>query len=670
MVKRRLKGIVTVFIGFYAAIVAKAFYYQIIGDAAIKKCSESQYEKKIVIPPARGPILDRNGNKLAVTVTAYSIGASPVAIQDKKGFAGVAHKVLKVPVQKTLAKMKSNRSFVYVKRQIDREAANTFLNELGKLDEFRREYKIFGKIGAVNVIAEPKRYYPGKELAANVVGFCDIDSVGLEGIEKTFDNYLRGKKLSLLCEKDAKGRLIIPEVIPDNEVFGHTLQLTLDKNIQFICEKEIAEGVKKFNAKSGIAIAMSPVTGEIYAMAVYPAFDPNKPARFSPWYRKNRVITDVYEPGSTFKVFLLAGALDSGRIRTNDRIYCEKGIYRVQRRTIHDTHPSEWLTIPEVVKFSSNIGAVKIAEKFSPGRFYDYILKFSFGSKTGVEMDGESSGILPSKTVFNRPIRYATASFGQGIAATPLQVITAFSSVINGGISLKPYIVKEVRDRYGQIVYRGKPLYPGRVISSRTSAVMRDILKDVVTEEGTGTLADLKGYSVGGKTGTSQKVDFKRGGYSDERIASFVGFFPADEPSIAILVLIDEPKEEVYGGLVAAPVFNRIASKVAIYAGIAPDEPEEDFGRVAEAAIDDAGKGGVSQKARLPVMKVSYTSDEEGGVTMPDLEGLTVAQVIEMLEAFPVEYRLRGSGVALKQYPLPGKRISPGGICLITFGEE
>jgi cell division protein FtsI (penicillin-binding protein 3) len=670
IVRQRVKGIVILFVAFYGAIVAKAFYYQVIGDDAIRRFSESQYEKKIVIPPARGSILDRNGNKLAITVTAYSVGASPVTIQDKEGFAAVVKRVLGVSTKKTLKKMQSKKSFVYIKRQVERDVANTFITELGKLKEFRREYRLFGKIGVVNIIAEPKRYYPGKELAANVIGFCDIDSVGLEGIEKTFDKYLRGKRLSLICEKDARGRLIIPEVIPDKEAFGHTLQLTLDRNIQFICEKEIAEGVKKFHAKGGMAIAMSPVTGEIYGMAVYPGFDPNKPGKYSPWRRKNRAITDVYEPGSTFKVFLLSGALEAGEVRITDNIYCENGIYRVQRRSIRDTHRSEWLTVPEVMIYSSNIGAVKIAEKFSPEKFYEYILKFAFGSKTGLELEGEVSGIIPSETTFKKPIRYATASFGQGIATTPLQMITAFSSIVNGGITLKPYIVKEVRDRFGKIVYRGKPLYSGRVISRETSAVMREILKGVVTEEGTGTLADLQGYSIGGKTGTSQKVDFKKGGYSDERIASFIGFFPADEPSIAILVLIDEPKDEVYGGLVAAPIFNKIASKVAIYAGIAPDKAEEGFQSVAEAEAIDGGRRKSAQKSRLPVMKVSYTSDDEGNFIMPDLEGLTVAQVIDMMEALPVELRLRGSGIVLKQYPSPGKRISQGIKCLITLGEE
>lgn len=668
--RHRLRGIIILFVAFYLAIVGKAFYYQVIGDPVIQKCSESQYEKEIVIPPARGPILDRNGNKLAITVTTYSIGASPVAIRDKNSFAEAARSVLKLKKKKTLKLLSSNRSFVYIKRQIEREVANSFVRELGKLPEFKREYQLFGKIGAVNIVVEPKRYYPGKELAASVVGFCDIDSVGLEGVEKTFDRYLRGKRLKLTFEKDARGRLIIPEVIPGEETIGHTLQLTLDKNIQFICEKEIAQGVKKYNAKGGMALAMSPVTGEIYAMAVYPSFDPNRAGKYGPWYRKNRAITDLYEPGSTFKVFLLAGALESGRVRVTDKIYCENGLYRVQRRFIHDTHRSEWLTVPEVMKFSSNIGAVKIAERITPERFYDYVLKFSFGSKTGIEMDGEVSGILPNRETFKKPIQYATAAFGQGIAATPLQVITAFCSIINGGMVLKPYLVKEVRDRFGKIVYRGKPLYVDRILSGSTSAMMRNILKGVVTEEGTGTLAGLQGYSVGGKTGTSQKVDFDRGGYSDKRIASFIGFFPVEEPAVVILVLIDEPEEEVYGGIVAAPVFNKIASQVAIHTGIAPDRVEGDSQVLARMEKKPMSRGMGNPAGVFPVMKVSYASEDGEHFVMPDLSGLTLAQVIDMMEPIPVEIRLVGSGVVLKQHPAAGRRIAHGDRCVITFGEE
>jgi len=403
-------------------------------------------------------------------------------------------------------------------------------------------------------------------------------------------------------------------------------------------------------------------------MAEYPSFDSNRPGMYSPWRRKDRIITDIYEPGSTFKVFLVAGALDSGKVHLKDRINCEKGVYRVQGRTIHDTHPREWLKVPDIIKFSSNIGAVKIAERLSANGFYRYIQKFGFGKKSGIELAGEASGIVPDKSSFARPIRYSTSAFGQGIAVTPIQMISAFSSVVNGGIALKPYIIKEVRDRWGKIVYRGESDYVGRVISTGTSEKMRKMLGSVVTREGTGSLAKVEGYSVGGKTGTSQKVDMKQGGYSDKRIASFIGFFPVKNPLVAILILVDEPEDEVYGGLVAAPIFRKIASKVALYAGIPPDERGEERVTVAKNGV--ATEEGEKKKGKFPVQKVSLNDPEDGMYSMPNLKGLTIAQAIDMIEYLPIDYSFTGSGVVVRQLPQAGRRIKVGGKCRIVFGEK
>ncbi len=666
--RKRVKGIIVFFFAFYVAIVGRAFYYQVIGDSGIEKYCKTQYDKNITIPPARGAILDRNGGPLAITISTLSIGASPKRITSKRAIARISSRLLHVKGSVILAKLRSKRSFVYIKRQVPREVAKKFIKEVGTLEEFRKEYGTYGRITEFSLIPEPKRYYPGKELASNIIGFCNIDSIGLEGVEMTFDRYLKGKQLRLQVEKDAKGRLIIPSKIPEREVFGNTLQLTIDKNIQFICEKEIAEGVRKHRAKGGIAVVMSPVTGEIYAMAEYPSFDSNSPGKYSPWRRKDRIISDIYEPGSTFKVFLVAGALDSGRVHVKDRVNCEGGYYRVQGRTIHDTHPRQWLKVPEVIKYSSNIGAVKIAERLSAKKFYSYIQKFGFGKKSGIELAGEVRGIVPDRSSFTRPIRYATTAFGQGIAVTPIQMISAFSSVVNGGIALKPYIIKEVRDRWGKIVYRGDSDYVGRVISRGTSAMMRKILESVVTKEGTGSLAKVRGYSIGGKTGTSQKVDMRKGGYSDKRIASFIGFFPVKNPLVTILILVDEPEDEVYGGLVAAPIFRKIASKVALYAGIPPDERGREMFTVAKRKV--MKEGGGEKKTMYPVQKVSLTDSEDGMYTMPNLRGLTIAQVIDMIEYLPVDYSFAGSGVVVKQVPSAGSRIQVGGQCRVVFGEK
>ncbi len=667
ILKSRLRIVIGAFILIYFAVLVRAFYYQVIGDEALEKLRKTQYEAEIVIPPTRGKILDRKGSELAVTVPAFSVGIQPVKVKDKKNVARVASEVFKVPFNEAMKKLAKKKSFVFIARKVDNESVKRFLEKLGSLDEFRREYSNFRRIGVVSVFPDPRRVYPGGKLASNVLGFCDVDLRGLEGIEKTFDEYLRGKARKVKCVRDARGRLIIPEDLSRIEDDGKTIQLTIDRNIQFICERELEKGVKEFRAKSGVAIVMSPSTGEILAMAVYPNYDPNSPGSYPPWRRRNRIITDVYEPGSTFKVFLIAGAIDSGKVRLSDKIYCEKGEVTVQGRRIHDTHENEWLTVPEILKVSSNIGAYKIAERLTPDLFYNYIRKFGFGRKTGVELLGEVSGILPSLEQFKKPIRYATASFGQGVAVTPLQVTAAFSAAVNGGILVKPSLIREIRTIDGEVLYRGRPKYEGRVISAETSRTMRRLLADVVSEHGTGSLAKIGGYSVGGKTGTSQKVDPVKGGYSDKRIASFIGFFPVDEPQFVITVIIDEPKEEIYGGLVAAPIFKRIASKVAIYAGIPPDEGSEDF-QVARAVPPGFSPPGAD--GRPPVVKVSLSGDSDVSLIMPDLKGLTMVEAIELLDSLGVEYEMKGSGIVVSQYPRPGRKVSGKTRCVVVFGEE
>ncbi|RMG58048.1 MAG: PASTA domain-containing protein [Deltaproteobacteria bacterium] len=492
-----------------------------------------------------------------------------------------------------------------------------------------------------------------------------MDLKGLEGVERAFDEFLAGEEERITCIRDARGRLIVPEGIEKERTEGKTIQLTIDGTVQFICEREIERGVREFGAKSGIAIVMDPRTGEVLAMAVYPSYDPNSPSRYPASWRRNRAITDIYEPGSTFKVFLVAGALDSGKVRLSDKIFCENGVITVQGRRIHDTHENEWLTIPEVLKVSSNIGAYKIAERMTPRLFYSYVKSFGFGRRTGIELKGEVPGLIPDEEEFLKPIRYATASFGQGVAATALQVTSAFCAAVNGGILVKPTVIKEVRSPEGEILYRTRPRYRGRVISSSTSRVLREILAGVVSEEGTGSLARINGYSIGGKTGTSQKVDPVKGGYSDKRIASFIGFFPVDEPRFVVSVVVDEPEEEVYGGKVAAPIFRRIVSKLAIYEGLPPEGGGQQV-----ALRSDEGKEAEIGGRGPKLVRVSFGGPDESSVVMPDLKGLTMVEVVDLLDSLGLEYELKGSGLAAGQFPAPGKRVKRGRTCRVYFREE
>jgi hypothetical protein len=348
-----------------------------------------------------------------------------------------------------------------------------------------------------------------------------------------------------------------------------------------------------------------------------------------------------------------------GSVKTTDRFFCENGSYRYAGRVLHDAHKHGWLTVPEVLKYSSNIGASKISERMDPERYYDTIRSFGFGTKTGIELTGEIGGILPPRGGF-KGIRRATVSFGQGISVTPIQMASAMSAVVNGGKVMRPFIVREILDPEGKVVYRGEPKELRRVLSPKTSAQMREMMGLVVQEDGTGTQARIKGFLVGGKTGTAQKVEVGTGRYSpSKRVSSFIGFLPLQDPELMILVVIDEPKGQVYGGVVAAPAFNQIAVTTAYYLGIPPTEP---VARAVARREKEAPRG-----AGVALTRVS-TSPAESAMVMPDLRGLSMGRVVDVMGRYSVKLHLAGTGVARLQTPAPGQLLVPGAECTVNFG--
>ncbi len=557
----RARIILGVLAGVYCLIVFRAFHIQVLGVKGIRERGARQYAVRIPLLPKRGMILDRTGSEFAVSLATKSIFVQPAKLGAPDLVADILARRLsrsRAALRKALA---SGRSFLWVERQMPASTADDIVREVRT-----RLIRAKGARSAdgIGTVEEPKRFYPNRELASAVIGLTDVDSVGIEGIELSLDKYLRGENAYLVAERDARGRLIVPA---DSRIrvnsAGHSVTLTLDRNIQYVAQTELRDAVRKYDARGGMAVVMRPKTGEILAMASLPTFNPNTPDGSRPLARKDRVITDSIEPGSTFKVFTMASALELGAVGLKDTFFCENGRYRYAGRTFHDTHKYGVLTVPDVIKFSSNIGMIKVSERMDPDRWYDMIRTFGFGTKTGVELKGESRGIVPSRRQFTK-VRRATVAFGQGIAVTPLQLASAMTSVVNGGKMMKPYLVKEITDPEGRVVYRAEPKVLRRTISPRTSAQIREILGRVVQEDGTGAQARIKGFLVGGKTGTAQKVDVGTGRYSPrKRIGSFVGFLPLHDPELLILVVIDEPKGEVYGGVVAAPAFNRIAVKTA-----------------------------------------------------------------------------------------------------------
>jgi len=430
-----------------------------------------------------------------------------------------------------------------------------------------------------------------------------------------------------------------------------------------LVEKALEEGVKKSNAKAGIAIVMVPQTGEILSLAVRPTFNPNNFWDYSPPQWRNRAVTDVFEPGSTFKTFLISSALEEKIFRPQDIFYCENGAYPLEDRVIHDVHKFGWLTLTKIIKFSSNIGACKIAENIGKETFYRYIRKFGFASKTGIDLPGEISGLLTLPYKWSR-IHLGTISFGQGISISPIQLLTAFSSIANRGILMKPYLVKAIFDDNGKIIKEFHPESKGRSVSQHSASQATSILKTVVEKGGTGENAFIPGFEIAGKTGTAQKVDPLTKSYSDSSMTgSFIGFLPANDPKLAMLVIIDEPEGIPYGGTVAAPVFKEAASNIIRHLNISPGK-----GRMTMVKHTPRTDSYKEEVAVNPAYFKKISLNQQTILnTMPDFSGLSMRDALKMAGKLDLIIEISGSGKAAGQHPLPGNQIEYDRRCWVRF---
>ncbi len=430
-----------------------------------------------------------------------------------------------------------------------------------------------------NIITRPLVFCPNpngfilkKRIASHLLGFTNIDNKGISGLELQYDKYLRGKVINISVATDARGNSLFNEV--KEAVSGNNLILTIDERIQYIVERELAVAMKKWQAKAAVAIMMEPSTGEILAMANRPNYDPNFAGKSKSYARRNRAITDLFEPGSTLKSILAAAALEEGIVRLNDEYDVSKGYIVVGGKRIRDLHRNDILTFQEVIQRSSNVGAVQIGMELGEKKYYRYIREFGFGEKSGIDFPGEIRGILRNPRDWSGT-SLAALSIGQEIGVTPLQMLRAYAAIANGGELMKPYIVSDIISSTGQIIKRVIPKVERRIISRKTASKVTEILKTVVEEGGTATKAYIQGNLVAGKTGTAQIFDNKKKRYSrDKYISSFVGFVPADDPKLALIVVVYEPKGKAYGGVVAAPVFKKIIEHTFAYMNV-PMEKDE-----------------------------------------------------------------------------------------------
>ena len=557
-------GIVGVFfLMALAGISVQAIRLHVLKGAWLSERAARQYEGAMVVQGKRGAITDRNGSPLAVSIDSPSIAVYPRQVADRAAAAKQLAGPLGQSMRDVFKKLDPDRTFVWLKRQATPRQAEA-VRTLG--------------LKGIDFIAEHSRYYPNKTLAAQLVGFSGIDGQGLEGMEFYFNANLKGGEQEITVLKDALGRRFEGAGIPTDLSGGNNVVLTIDRTIQHIAQKALETSVTEYEARSGIAIVMAPATGEVLALAQYPFFNPNSFRDFGRESWRNRAITDPFEPGSTMKMFSVAAAIDSGVCSPSTIFFCENGEYRIGRNIIHDTKSHGWLSLQQIVKYSSNIGSVKMAEKLGPQQLHDYLRAFGFGARSGIACPGETAGSLSSFKAWSA-IDTGAISFGQGISVSAIQLITAASAIANDGMLMKPMLVKAITDRSGQTVKRYSPEPVRRVVASHTAATVRRILKTVITEGGTGVNAALDGYTVCGKTGTAQKID-DSGTYAKGRyLSSFIGFAPADHPEVAILVIVDEPAIQSYGGIVAAPAFRQIALETLTYLNIPPG-PDADRLRV------------------------------------------------------------------------------------------
>jgi len=670
---RRALVVAVLIVFWMLAIGVRLVYLQVSQHGNLVERARKQQQQTLPINPQRGPLLDRDQRELARSVDTDSIFVAPDEITEIDGaqstaeglatVLGLDRQVLFTQLQEA---KENGRRFIWIARRLTSEQA-------AKIDAL--------KLPGVHSRKEPKRYYPNGSLAAHVLGFVGLDGAGLGGVEQIYNEKITGEPGKVFLEKDSNGKAYESFEIPAKT--GHTIVLTIDQSIQYRAEQALANAVRRSRARSGTAIVLDPRTGEILALANAPTFDPNSVGTAKPEVRSNWALQNVYEPGSTFKIIAFSAAIEKGLVTPDARIDCQMGSITVAGRVIHDHHSFGTLTISEALAKSSNVAAIKLALRVGNNTMHDYITRFGFGSRTGIELPGETPGLL-------RPVSRWQASsigsiaIGQEIGITPLQMAAAFGALANNGVRVAPHLVRELRAPSGATVYRSMP-EQHRVIGAETARSLRRML-EAVTISGTAKQAQLNGYSAAGKTGTAQKVDPKTRTYSTTKhVASFVGFAPVENPAVVVIVVIDEPAGAYHGGDVAAPVFREIAELVLPTLGIAPDteikspadlvtqkaaRPKVEVkAQLAQAQVEEARRATLPSVARRRggAGEVVYAAANNKAILMPDLRGQSVRDVARACAQLGLQLEAHGEGRVTRHSPAPGTEVEPGQLIYVDF---
>jgi cell division protein FtsI (penicillin-binding protein 3) len=614
----------------FTGVIGRLGWLQIVRHGDLAALAERQYSRTVVLQAQRGPIVDRSGAPLATSSPAESLFAQPRAVGDPVRVASRLAPLLGTPEIELHSLLTGSRSFVWIHRRLppSTAAAVKALREPG-----------------LGFLPEPLRLYPNRELAAHIVGFEGADG-GLEGIERALDETLRGTPGKAVVGRDALGREVVTETVLQRPAPGHGVMLTIDRTIQYLAEREIDAAWRRTQAKAAMAVVLDPRNGDVLAMAVRPTFNPNAFLEVSSrehW--RNRVVTDPFEPGSTFKVILAAAALEEGVVKPEDRIWAENGSITIAKTTIHDWKKYGWLTFGEVLQNSSNVGSIKVGLALGRERYYRYMTAFGFGALTGVGLAGESRGQLRDITRWSA-LSLPTMSIGQEVSVTALQMVGAFGAIANGGTLMQPRLVRSVFDADGKEIRRFEPKPVRQVVSADTARTLTRLMTQVVAA-GTGHNAAIPGHEVAGKTGTAQKLDPVTRRYSrNPGVLSFVGFAPAEEPRLVMLVMLDEPKNEKWGSEAAAPIFSAIGGGVLRYLDVPPSD-----------ATPMAIVSGPSDAAPAPRVRQAAIEVAEPGTdarVMPELRGQTLRSALATLAPLKVGVKVDGRGLIVAQAPAPG----------------
>jgi cell division protein FtsI (penicillin-binding protein 3) len=649
VIRRRIAVAAALFAVWTAAIEVRLIYLQVVRYDELSARAERQQLHTIAAPAKRGEIFDRNGRMLAFSVDADTVYAVPTEIGDRTKTAAELCRVLddcsRSDQNALVDRLSKQRAFVYVKRRVTPEEAR--------------------KVAALNLdgigfMQESRRFYPNRELAANVVGYVGLDNVGLHGIESTYDKVIRGREGKVLVQTDARRHAF--SRVERTPTSGGSLELTIDEGLQYIVERELKDGVIDNRAKGGAAIVMDPYTGEILAMANYPTFNPNAYNGADADVRRNRAVQDLYEPGSTFKIVTASAALEEKVWRLTDMIDVSSGSYSFGSSVVHDMARNGVLSFKDVIVKSSNVGAIKIGLRVGPERMGLYVNRFGFGRPSSPDFPGESPGIVYNPAKLNDRA-LGSVSMGYQVGVTPLQMAAAVSAVANGGNLMEPRIIRAVvRDGVRTQI---APKITRRAIEAGTAAELTGIMEAVVTD-GTAKAARLDGYTVAGKTGTAEKlID---GHYSNtEHNASFVGFVPSRAPRLTVVVLLDTPRAHGNtGGVTSAPLFKKIADAALRHLGVPPNvnpEPPVMVARRGEERMEHA-------MAPLPARGIVTLTAAGDGTVVPDLRGMGARDALRALGRLGLGARVQGDGVVVDQTPAPGYPLEPGSTCVIVLGRE